>query len=478
MERKLMGLKIVKLYKNDKFIGKILLLGGTGFIGNRVGLHLVSLGYEIVVLTREIKTNGELSFPCTQIYWDYQSPIQDSVGSDYKAAINLAGETVAKGRWDKKKKSAILNSRIKATTFATQFSNSKKIPKLIQASAVGYYGDTGNDSVEETSVPGTDFLADVCQAWEKPLEHLNESTKSTVMRFGLVLGLEGGAFLEMLLPYSMGVGAKLGAGKNYCPWIHVDDVSKFIEKSLDSTSYEGVFNLVAPELITYERLHNELTKRLGGFSFARVPASLIKLMLGEKSSLFTTNQKVSSKNLSKAGFDFNYKSIDEALNSLIGENSKGLYFIKSTQWVQSDLASTWDFFLKGDSLHKITPPNIKLESQSKSTNEIEKGTLINYRLKIRGFPLNWKTLIEDLIPLKSFKDVQLKGPYKLWHHEHRFSELANGTLIEDLVKFKVPFGSFGRLISLGIVKHDVNKIFAFRRKIVEQTLNMKETTNV
>lgn len=150
----------------------------------------------------------------------------------------------------------------------------------------------------------------------------------------------------------------------------------------------------------------------------------------------------------------------------------GLFKFETSQFVPRPLPEVFDFFSDPKNLEKITPPFLNFRIVAMSTPEIQQGSIIDYQLKIHGVPAKWKTLIEKWEPNSEFVDTQLKGPYKLWHHTHRFEAVAGGTMIFDRVNFRLPFGFIGALIAGAFVQNDVKEIFAYRRKVIAETFRL------
>ncbi|MFB6291663.1 MAG: TIGR01777 family oxidoreductase [Candidatus Bipolaricaulia bacterium] len=303
---------------------QVIITGGTGLIGKKLVEELSAAGHRSVVLSRN---PGEREVPGDSVLvrWDARSPsgwvewVEDS-----DAIVNLAGENIAgKGlipdRWTPRKKKAILNSRLKAGEAVNQaVEKAKDKPQvLIQASAIGYYGTRERDKTEDSS-PGDDFLADTAKKWEKitsPVEEMG--VRRAVIRTGIVLSSEGGVLPRLILPYRLFLGGPLGSGKQWYSWIHVADEVRAIRFLLENEDGEGPFNLVAPN----PRRNYEFGKELGAVldrpSYLRVPGFLFKILLGDASKLVLEGQKVKPKRLEELEFEFDYPTLEEALNDLL-----------------------------------------------------------------------------------------------------------------------------------------------------------------
>lgn len=293
---------------------KIYISGASGLIGTTLMADLGAAGHMVYRLVRkpEAAVGGNL-------LWDpARREVDASALADADAVINLAGESIAGGRWTEKKKRAILQSRIDCTsTIAAALAKPNGRPKiLINASAIGYYGNRGDELLDESSSSGSgDFLSDVCRQWEaaaKPAEAAGARVVYT--RFGVVLSAEGGALAKMLLPFRMGVGGKVGSGRQYMSWVALDDVVDAVIECLANDSLRGPVNVVSPNPVT----NYEFTKTLGRVlrrpTIFPLPAFAARLALGQMADeLLLASQRVRPAKLMEAGYTFRYPALEAAL---------------------------------------------------------------------------------------------------------------------------------------------------------------------
>lgn len=451
---------------------KILITGATGLIGKDVGKKLVEEGHEVSILTRNAEeAKSSLPFPAKILEWkNYSESLPRSYFDDIHTVIHLAGESIAAARWTPEVKKRILESRKIGTrkiVEAIKYSNGS-VKQFISASAIGIYGP-GNDVVQESSPLRRDFLSEVCQQWEKESQELSSIGVNVINpRIGIVLSRKGGAMDRMLPLFSMGLGGAIGSGKQWMSWIHQDDLTNMFLFFIQNPHLSGAFNAVAPNPVSNFEFSRSLAESLGRRLFFPVPKVILKLALGEMSTLVTDGPKVSSNKIINEGFEFKYKDLKSALSEISGPLKNGHKEMFSEIWLPKKTTDVFPFFADEMNLEKLTPASLKFNVLNKSTTTIQEGTLINYRLKIHGVPILWKTLIESWEPGKKFVDRQLKGPYRLWHHTHEFEDFAGGTLMRDRVIYKVPLGRLGEMIAGPFVKKDVTKIFSYRRKVIAQ----------
>lgn len=453
----------------------ILLTGATGLIGKELGKMLVESGHRVRVVSRNKKTAKEqLSYPAEIIQWDYEKEDFPEQGmQNIDAVINLAGESIGNNRWSKKIKQRIYHSRIdftKKLALAAKIESQRpqsKLKTFISASAVGIYPDSLDHEYIEDSQKGDSFLSRVCKEWEKATSDLaHHNVRVSTVRIGVVLSSKGGA-LEKLIPlFSTGLGGAIGSGKQWMSWIHLEDLARLFIHILNNPSISGPVNGVAPTPVTNKEFSFELAKSLGRNLFFPVPSIMLKIILGEMSAIVLESQKVSSKKAQDLGFKFKFGAIKEAFEEICSPFKNGHKELYVEQWVPQQPHDIFPFFCDENNLEKLTPKSLGFKVLGKSTKEIEQGTLIDYKLSLRGVPMKWKTLIDEWSPNDRFVDMQLKGPYERWHHTHTFVPFAGGTLLQDRVSFKVPFGWLGNLVSFPFVYAEVKGIFSYRRQVI------------
>lgn len=291
----------------------ILITGGTGFIGKYLIPSLVDAGHIITILSRRSRKSSEPQVSYRQ--WNGKE-MPTAIGL-YDVVINLAGASIAEGKWTESRKKLIIKSRVDATKACVNFINeSPNPPKVfLSASAIGYYGGKNPKLLDESSPVGDDFPAIVTEKWEQEAQKAN--VRTALLRIGVVVGKGGGALEKMLPVYKMGMGGKMGNGKQGFPWVHVDDVVEAINFIMANEEAEGPFNLVGPETISQGTFSSALGEALSRPEFMVVPPFALKMMLGEQSMLLLGGQKASPQKLIDLGFDFKYPKALEALKSIV-----------------------------------------------------------------------------------------------------------------------------------------------------------------
>ena len=295
---------------------KLVIAGASGFIGSMLVERLWQGGDALVLLSR--KPRSPAAAPNTKwLVWEpgESGGWEESVdGAD--GIVNLAGEGIAEKRWTEGQKERIRSSRIDSTrALVHAIAKAKAKPKfLINASAVGYYGARDDETLTEESAPGKDYLARVCVAWEQEAKRAEEfGVRVALLRTGIVLGKGEGALAKMVKPFKFFVGGRLGSGKQWMPWIHVEDEVGLILFLMANENAYGAFNATAPNPVTMEEFCKALGKFLKRPSWAPVPASALTLLLGEMAEMLLTGQKAVPKAAQDLGYRFRYPTILEAL---------------------------------------------------------------------------------------------------------------------------------------------------------------------
>ena len=301
---------------------KVLLTGATGFIGRKIAFQLSKLGHELVILARN-PTKAQESLPqATFAAWDSlvsRPPLTALVGVE--AVIHLAGEPVAEKRWSNTQKTRIYESRILGTRHlmeALKASDGEGPRVIVSASAIGFYGDRGDEVVDETSLAGSDFLAKVCVDWEREFfTNAPTSARKVGVRIGVVLGPDGGALAKLLPVFRTGMGGPVGSGKQWMSWIHVDDLVKLILTALSDARFEGMVNAVSPNPVRNREFAESMGHALHRPSIMPVPGFVLKLALGEMSEVVLGGARVLPKRAREFGFEFGYPELSGALQEIV-----------------------------------------------------------------------------------------------------------------------------------------------------------------
>ncbi len=297
---------------------KILITGGTGFIGQSLCPALLAAGHTLTVLSRKPEK-------VTTLFGNQVTPInslQELADSDhFDAIINLAGAPIFGGRWTPQRKQILLHSRIDITHALIEFiARAQTKPEVfLSGSAVGFYGDQGDKSVDENSLSHDEFGHQLCAEWEEAAEKAEtHGVRVCLLRTGLVVGKKGGFLQPMILPFKLCLGGRLGSGMQWMPWIHIDDHVAICLALLNNTELNGKFNLTAPNPVTNKVFTQTLAGILKRPALLPAPASVLKLMLGEMSELLLGGQHAIPKRMQDAGFQFKFPELDAALRDVLG----------------------------------------------------------------------------------------------------------------------------------------------------------------
>ena len=297
---------------------KILISGSSGLIGSAVVTRLQQAGHTITRLVRSTKRPYS---EATILWQPTEGKLQQSALEGFDAVIHLAGENISSGRWTQAEKDRIRRSRVAGTSLLAESLAALEQPPrvIVSASAMGYYGDRGDEFVDEDAGPGSDFLADVCNEWEAACQPAVEKGIRVVYpRTGIVLSADGGALAKMLLPFRLCLGGRMGNGNQYMSWITLEDEVSALVHLVETENISGPVNLAAPNPVTNAEFTKILARFLGRPAILPTPALLLRLVLGEMAdALLLTSTRMSCEKLERSGFSFQQTELEEALRSVL-----------------------------------------------------------------------------------------------------------------------------------------------------------------
>lgn len=300
---------------------KVVIAGGSGFLGRPLAARLADDGHDVVVLTRGRAVGGLGARPVT---WTPDGSVGPWAGEieGAGAVVNLAGEPIAARRWSAQQKARIRDSRVQATRSLAEAIGRAVAPPpvFLSGSAVGFYGPLGDEIATEDTPPGSDFLAGVCVQWEAEASRAaGPKTRVVCIRTGLVLERDGGALPKMLPPFKLGVGGPVGSGRQYWPWIHRDDWVDLVRWAMLTTSAAGPMNVSAPSPVTNTQFARALGRALHRPSFVPAPAFALRIVLGEMAdALLLSGQRAVPSKAERLGYSFRYPRVNDALAAIFG----------------------------------------------------------------------------------------------------------------------------------------------------------------
>lgn len=300
---------------------RIVIAGGSGFLGRKLAKRLKDAGHEPITLTRKPSApTGSAPAASPTITW-----VPDGNAGDLPrhldgvdAVVNLAGENMAEGRWTEARKKQLRDSRILSTrTLVRAIAGSTKKPRVfVSGSGVGYYGPRGDEPVTEDAPPGNDFVATLSAEWEEEARHAESHTRVAIVRTAPALSADGGMLGKMLLPFKLGLGATLGSGNQYLPWIHIDDWTAMVAWLIENDRCAGAFNAAAPGTVTNREFTRTLARVLNRPAIFQAPAFVLNAALGEMAAMLLTGQRAVPACAERLGFRFTYPALEPALKSL------------------------------------------------------------------------------------------------------------------------------------------------------------------
>jgi len=305
---------------------RIMISGGSGLIGRALSARLVEAGHEVVILSRAPQRAEALPGGIRAVAWDGKTTqgwahVVDGAGAViHLAGENIAGEGFFPARWTEERKRRILASRLdsgKAMVQAVQEARQK--PGIfVQGSAIGYYGPLGDSPVDEQSPTGADFMARVCREWEESTQAVEAmGARRVIIRTGVVLSMQGGAFTRLLLPFKFFAGGPMGNGRQYLSWIHIADQVDAIRFLIENPGAQGVYNLTAPEPVRNAEFARSLGRVMGRPSFLPVPGFALRTMFGEVATVVLDGQRVLPTRIQQLGYSFQFAQAEAAIRDLL-----------------------------------------------------------------------------------------------------------------------------------------------------------------
>jgi len=298
---------------------RILITGGTGALGKQLTRLLLDKGYAVNHLSRKPGTDPNVH----TFLWDInKGQVDEHCVDGVEVIIHLAGAGIADKRWTDERKKEIVESRTKSIELIYDLLKRKKhqVKKVISASGVGYYSDRGDEIMTENYPPAHDFMGECCIAWENTVNEGNAlGLEVLIFRTGVVLIKDEGALAKMDMPVKFGIGSPLGSGKQWVSWIHHHDVSAMYMFGIEHAGLTGVYNMTAPAPVTNAQLTKAIARQLKRPLWApNVPAFLLKLLLGEMTTVVLGSTRVDAGKITKAGFEFKYPDMESALKEIYG----------------------------------------------------------------------------------------------------------------------------------------------------------------
>lgn len=303
---------------------RVLLTGATGLIGRALCNSLSREGHRIVALSRSPETIRGLTADEVHKWEPMSGPPPAEALNEIDAVVHLVGEPIADRRWTDSQKRLIRDSRVLSTRNLVEGLRSigSRPSALISGSAIGFYGDRGDEQLDETASMGRGFMSEICRDWENEAAAAGElGIRVVQVRTGVVLSPEGGALKKMLPPFKLGVGGRLGSGRQWFPWIHISDIVGIFRHAISTSSLKGPANGVAPESVTNAEFTKQLGRALHRPAFLPVPEMALRALMGEMADILFHSQRVVPKAILQSGYVFRYPALAQALEDLFSEGS-------------------------------------------------------------------------------------------------------------------------------------------------------------
>lgn len=460
----------------------ILFTGASGWIGRNLVLRLLRDGHAVRALERSAD-RARAALGAEVSLADYSDgSIRDAV-EWADAVINLAGAPVLGARWSASRMKELYDSRVGVTRrLVDAIAAARDKPEvLLSASAIGYYGDRGDRAVDELARPGDGVLAELCRDWEAAAHAARASgVRVATLRVGVVLGRGGGALASMVRPFRVGLGGRVGSGRQFVSWIHLEDLLEVFATAASNQLYAGPINCVAPDPARNRDLARGIGAVLGRPAAVPAPELALRLLVGKGASVLTDSIRVRPAALTELGFRFRFPELDDALVDCLGDGGPRIaladrwpetpylarraprYQLADRVLVDAPIDEVFRFFSAPENLGAITPPSMSFRIESPLPIDMREGAEIDYRIAVGPLPMRWRTRIQAWEPGARFVDSQERGPYRSWWHEHGFAADGDRTWVTDRVYYAPPLGVLGRIANAVLVRRQLAEIFAYR----------------
>jgi uncharacterized protein (TIGR01777 family) len=477
---------------------RVFVTGATGLVGRSLCLRLRRDGYHVLAWVRNKERAREVLGAEIELVSEQDGPnaFENAVASSTHA-VNLAGASVS-CRWSKKHKQAIVSSRLDLTRrLVNAMGVSPRAGRvLVSASAVGYYGDRADEALDENAAAGAGFLAELCAEWEAEAMSAPDA-RVVCLRIGVVLSATGGALSKMLPPFRAGLGGRIGSGRQYMPWIHLDDLLEIIMRGLQDEKLVGPVNAVSPTPVDNRDFTKVLGRVLGRPTLLPVPGPMLKMALGQMAQIALQSQRAVPTKLQSLGHTFAFETLEPALRDLLQpddgvdfgtaegqtptrpsdylQKRKPRYLLQQRVAIDAPIEDVFAFFSRAENLGAVTPPDLSFSIRTPVPIEMSEGTNIDYRIRLGPVPMGWQTVIEHWQPDSEaaagkkracFVDAQHRGPYRCWWHEHHFEAAGQRTLMHDRVFYAPPLGLLGAIANRLFVRPMLRLIFGYRSRAI------------
>ncbi len=477
---------------------RVFVTGATGVVGRALAMRLRRSGHEVTAWVRdEAAARQVLGAEARLVSVDVSDQALARALSRCDAVVNLAGAPISK-RWTAAHRRRLVRSRVGVTQRIVAACGLADAPPkaFVSASAVGAYGDRGDERLDESARLGDGFLAQLCRDWEAAADAAAAHGARVVkLRFGIVLSEQGGALGKLVPATRWGGGVAVGSGDQFMPWIHLDDLVSLIERAVTDAAWSGVYNACAPEPVTNAAFTRALARALHRPAWARVPTPLLRVAMGAMSQVLTDSQRAVPARASAAGFAFAYPELDAALHDILHPAADGAisiervtdvpssvayfdgrrprYRLRQTVVVDAPRGEVFDLFREAENLGALTPDDLSFEIRTPTPIDMHEGTHIDYRIRLGPVPMTWKTRIEIWEPEARFVDAQYRGPYAAWYHEHRFEQMPDGrTKMTDIVWYAPPLGIVGAIANRLFISAKLHWIFGYRTRVIRRRFGL------
>ena len=462
---------------------RILIAGATGFIGRALVPRLQRDGHTVVAWVRsETRALALLGADVDVVSISAGHDALVAALSHCDAVVNLTGETILGRRWTPARRAVLRASRIDVTAqLVNAIEAASARPRvLVSGSAVGYYGDRGDEVLDEMSSSRDDFLSQLCREWEAAAERATTlGLRVVVLRTGVVLGRSGGALAQMLPPFKAGVGGPIGSGRQYFAWIHLHDLVNLIAVALQDERYASAVNAVAPEAVTSRTFARTLGRALRRPAILPTPTLALRTIFGESAVVVLASQRVDPALARRLGFVWQFPSLDAALRDIVRNDAvtisrlptpspgatRATHLLATSTPVAASADDVFSFFSKPANAGLMMPATMQFRLVG-AVPALSESVTIDCQFRVGPMQVRWRTRVVAWDPPRSFAGVQELGPYRAWRHEHVFMSHNGGTTVKEHVYYAPPLGALAGVLNRLFIARSLRSLFRYRADVI------------
>lgn len=468
----------------------VLLVGGLTLLGKLIGMHLTEVGYRVHTVGRiDAATRLSLGYPCEHFDWDGYSPIPEKALEGVSVVVNVAGTDEPTGPWQRMRRGAIHKARLAATTAAVEAIQRRPeaIKTFIQASSLDYYGSssssgsgsgkagTGSDPLDESAAQGRGYWPESVAAWERAAAEVPATTRLAILRLAPVYSFFGGMLYDKAKSYSFSMGSPGVRKDHWRGWLHEADCVRLVQQIIEDDRWQGPINGTAPNPTTEAEIHRGFSSYFG--TMARIPVlgRLIQLFSGFDTERDNGNIAAGPAKALRLGFEFRYHTFEDCLEHFLDRKNTDCMFITLNQWVPTPRDQVWAFFKDSTNWQELNPTSHRLHTKPDMPRFAQEGEVFSFDLTLYNyFRSSWSMRHFNRVRPETCQYIMQEGIFEVWEQTLTLTEVAGGTRIDEVMRYRWPYGSLFQVLGYYFAMPTYTMIFAHRQKAIANHLGQSQ----